>query len=77
MFTLIKWLLIVSFFIFIWFSISYFSNLDEHEVKQTKEDAIIAIENSDASLFLEPLSKKMKQNALDKFWEKFSNWFHK
>ena len=73
MFTLIKWFLILSFFVFIWFSISYFSNLDEHAVKQTKEEAIIAIENSDASLFLEPLSKKMKQSA----WEKISNWFKK
>ena len=73
MFTLIKWLLIVSFFIFIWFSISYFSNLDEREAKQVKEDAIIAIENSDASLFLQPLSKKMKKSA----WEKLSNWFKK
>lgn len=73
MFTLIKWFLIVSFFSFIWFSISYFSNLSEHEVKQTKEEAITAIENSDAGLFLQPLSKKMKQSA----WEKINNWFKK
>lgn len=66
MFTFIKWSLLLSFIIFIWFCTSYFLNLSQQDIGHNKENAINAIEKSDISLFFKPLTQKMKQNAKEK-----------
>lgn len=74
MFTFIKWSLLLSFIIFIWFCISYFSNLSDEDIQYNKENAFIAIEQSDASLFFKPLSKKMKEAAKEKIGKTTQKW---
>lgn len=66
MFTFIRWSLLLSLIIFIWFCISYFLNLSNEDIQYNKENAVNAIEQSDASLFFKPLSKKMKESAREK-----------
>lgn len=66
MFSLIKWLGIITVVVAIWYFVSLFMALNEDEINHVKKGAIEAIDTGDSSAFTQPISEKVKSDLLQK-----------
>ena|GEM_PF-3615234 len=66
MFRLLKWVIIISAIIFIYYLVGFFKAMNEQDVSQVKKDAITAIESGDVHSLVDPLADRVKEDLLHK-----------
>lgn len=66
MFRLIKWIIIISIVVAIWYFYALFKTMEVGEKEQIKKDALEAIESGNVDIIAKPLSEKLKEDLDNK-----------
>jgi hypothetical protein len=66
MFSMLKWMVLLSFIGATWYLASLILNLNDHDMRQVKEDAKVIIDKGDPSALTNTISDKVKQDISQK-----------